>query len=158
MDGIEVARKPAIGAAQVPTMLGLYPGDIVEGIPLHELERIVRLRLVIHTDHVEPGPVVADRRAAGAAEQVEEARPHAASRLARRASLPAARHSPQRHFSFTYIASVPCVIFENFLRPCPRPTKLPDSLSGSTTTCASRQHCAEQNGSASHSARVAYRH
>ena len=45
-----------------------------ERVGLVELERVVRLRLDVHAYHVEARPVVADGRAPGSAEQVEEDR------------------------------------------------------------------------------------
>jgi hypothetical protein len=57
-----------------------------------ELERVVRLRVDVHADDVEPGAVVADGAAAGAAEQIQEARPHCLpSRRGRAASSRAPR-------------------------------------------------------------------
>jgi hypothetical protein len=52
-----------------------------------ELKRVVRLRLDIDADHIEPGPVVAHRRSAGAAEQVKQTRRH---RFTSRNSYPSA--------------------------------------------------------------------
>ena len=49
---------------------------IRQRVGLVELERVVRLRIDVHADHLEPGPVVAHGRAAGAAEQVEQSRLH----------------------------------------------------------------------------------
>jgi hypothetical protein len=47
-----------------------------QGVALVEFEGVAGLRVDVDADHVEPGPVVAHGRAAGAAEQVEQARPH----------------------------------------------------------------------------------
>ena len=47
---------------------------VLQRIALVELEGVVRLRLDVHAHHVEARPVVAHRRSAGAAEQVEEPR------------------------------------------------------------------------------------
>src|SRR5947207_2344748 len=44
----------------------------LERIAPHERERVVRLRLDVHADNLEACAVVAHRRAAGAAEEVEE--------------------------------------------------------------------------------------
>jgi len=46
---------------------------------LDELERVVRLGFDIDADDIEPGTVVADSRAAGSAEQVQQKRPLGAS-------------------------------------------------------------------------------
>lgn len=48
-----------------------------ERVRLVELERVAWLRVEVDADDVESGAVVADRAAAGAAEQVEQPRPHA---------------------------------------------------------------------------------
>lgn len=50
----------------------------IKDIHLHELERIVRLRLDVHADDLEARAVVAHRSTAGAAEEIQQPRPHAA--------------------------------------------------------------------------------
>src|SRR5947209_1610488 len=50
------------------------PVEIFHRIGLVELERVMRLRHDIYADHVEASAVIAHGRAAGAAEQVEQAR------------------------------------------------------------------------------------
>ena len=54
-------------------MDGVEPVErIRHRVGLVERERVVRLRVDVDADDVEPGAVVADRRAAGTAEQVEK--------------------------------------------------------------------------------------
>ena len=45
-----------------------------QDIGLEEGERVIGLRLDVDADHRKPGPVIAFRRAAGAAEQVQKFR------------------------------------------------------------------------------------
>src|SRR5580765_3426793 len=61
------------GRARVDRIYATPPSQR-ESVLLCELERVVRLRLDVDADHVEPGAVVAHGRAAGAAEQVEQPR------------------------------------------------------------------------------------
>jgi hypothetical protein len=59
------------------------PSEPRERITLVELEGVVRLRLEVDADHLEPGAVIANRAAASATEEVKD--PHA---LALRSWLP----------------------------------------------------------------------
>jgi hypothetical protein len=52
------------------------PHDRSERVALVEPERVMRLRVDIDADDLEPGPVVAHPGTARPAEQVEEARLH----------------------------------------------------------------------------------
>jgi hypothetical protein len=49
-------------------------GEVGERVGLVELEGVVRLRVDVDADDLEPGSVVADGRAAGAGVQIED--PH----------------------------------------------------------------------------------
>ena len=44
----------------------------LQRVPLMELERVVRLRIDVHADDLEPGTVVARGRATSPAEEVEQ--------------------------------------------------------------------------------------
>ena len=44
--------------------------EVLERIALVELERVVRLRVDVHANHLEPGPVVTHRSATSAAEEI----------------------------------------------------------------------------------------
>jgi hypothetical protein len=44
------------------------PSQVLQRIGLHELKRVVRLRLVVHADDGEPGAVVTHPAPAGSAE------------------------------------------------------------------------------------------
>src|SRR5436190_21038318 len=48
--------------------------QVLQGVTNGVVKRIVRLRLDVHAHHVEAGAVVADRRATGATEEVEQQR------------------------------------------------------------------------------------
>ena len=55
----------------------------IEGVGLMELERISRLRLDVHAHDLEARAAVAHRRAAGTAEEIQEARFHGIQYIAR---------------------------------------------------------------------------
>ena len=48
--------------------------EVFDGVPKNERTGVVRLAAVVHAHHVEPGAHVADGRAAGTAEQVQQTR------------------------------------------------------------------------------------
>jgi hypothetical protein len=66
-DGVELARRTCVDGVE----LGAVRGQVLERVRLVELERVPRLRRHVHTHHVEADAVVAHRRAALAAVQVE---------------------------------------------------------------------------------------
>jgi hypothetical protein len=71
---VRLARWARVDGVELVAVLG----QELQRASRVELERVVAadLRLKVHADHLEPGAVVAHRRAAGAAEQVEQAGPH----------------------------------------------------------------------------------
>src|SRR5258708_21203082 len=73
---------------------GVYGIEPVERerhrVGLHELERVAGLRRDVDAGDVEPGAVVAHGRAPGAAEQVQQPRPHGRPRSAQERRSPAA--------------------------------------------------------------------
>ena len=65
--GVELAWRAGVDRVE--------PVERIRGrVRLVELERVVGLRLDVDADDVEPGAVVAHRRAAGAAEQIQQKR------------------------------------------------------------------------------------
>ena len=56
-------------------------GEVFERISQHNLKRIFRLRLNVHTDHLEACAMVTGCGATSAAKEIEQSRPHAAPAL-----------------------------------------------------------------------------
>jgi hypothetical protein len=56
-------------------------GEEEQRVSTDELVRVVRLLLDVHPDHLEPRPVIPNGGTAGAAEQIQQPRPHIAPRM-----------------------------------------------------------------------------
>jgi hypothetical protein len=50
----------------------VQPVERIERAHLHELERVMRLRLVVDTEHIEARTLESDRRASSATEEVDD--------------------------------------------------------------------------------------
>src|SRR5689334_3796978 len=73
--GIELARWGCVDGVEAPQVAGL---QVAERVELDEVERVVGLLLDVHPPDLEAGPCIAHRRAAAAAEQVQQSGLHAA--------------------------------------------------------------------------------
>jgi len=65
---VRLARRTRVDCLELMPVLP----QVLQRVPLVELERVVRLRANVHADNLEAGTVVAHRRTAGPAEQIKQ--------------------------------------------------------------------------------------